>query len=40
MNRELIINKTKKKFEGELLKIVLKQLEDYFELANSSYKPN
>ena len=40
MNKESIINKTKKKFKGELLKIVLKQIEDYFELANSSYKPN
>ena len=40
MNKESIINKTKKKFEGELLKIVLKQIEDYFKIANSSYKPN
>ena len=31
MNKESIINKTKKKFKGELLKIVLKQIEDYLK---------
>ena len=32
---KLIINKTKKKFEGELLKIVLKQIEDAREKAGA-----
>ena len=38
MNRDLIINNTKKKFEGELLDIVLKQVDNYFELAESNYE--
>lgn len=38
MNKELIITNAKKKFKGELLEIVLKQIRDYFELANSDYK--
>jgi len=40
MNKELIINNAKKKFNGELLNIVLKQIDDYFELAESNYKVN
>lgn len=39
MNKEFIINNSKKKFDGELLDIVLKQIDDYFELAKSDYKP-
>ena len=38
MNKELIINNAKKKFNGNLLDIVLKQIDDYFELAESNYK--
>lgn len=38
MNKELIINNAKKKFDGELLDIVLKQIDNYFELAESNYK--
>lgn len=38
MNKEFIINNSKKKFNGELLGIVLKQIDDYFELAESNYK--
>ena len=38
MNKELIIDNAKKKFNGELLNIVLKQIDDYFELAESNYK--
>ena len=38
MNKEFIINNSKKKFDGELLDIVLKQIDDYFELAESNYK--
>lgn len=38
MNKELIINNAKKKFDGELLEIVLKQIDDYFKLAGSDYK--
>lgn len=38
MNKEFIINNSKKKFNGELLDIVLKQIDDYFELAESNYK--
>lgn len=37
MNKELIIKNAKKKFEGELLNIVLKQIEDYYELKGHSY---
>ena len=39
MDKEFIINNSKKKFDGELLDIVLKQIDDYFELAKSDYKP-
>ena len=38
MDRELIINNTKKKFSGELLDIVLNQIDNYFKLAESNYK--
>ena len=38
MNKEFINNNSKKKFDGELLDIVLKQIDDYFELAESNYK--
>lgn len=38
MNKDLVINKAKKKFNGELLDIVLNQIDDYFELAESNYK--
>ena len=38
MNKEFIINNSKKRFNGELLGIVLKQIDDYFELAGSNYK--
>ena len=38
MNKEFIINNSKKKFDGELLNIVLKQIDDYFELVESNYK--
>lgn len=38
MNKELVINNAKKKFNGELLNIVLKQINDYFELDESDYK--
>lgn len=38
MNKELIKNNTKKKFSGELLDIVLNQIDNYFKLAESNYK--
>lgn len=38
MNKELIIKNAKEKFTGELLDIVLKQIDDYFELKESSYQ--
>lgn len=38
MNKEFIINNSKKKFDGELLDIVLKQIDDYFELTESNYE--
>lgn len=38
MNKEIIINNAKKKFKGELLDIVLKQINDFFELYESNYK--
>ncbi len=38
MNKEVIINNCKKHFDGELLNIIIKQINDYFELANSKYK--
>lgn len=38
MNKELVINNAKKKFNGELLNIVLNQIDDYFELEESNYK--
>lgn len=37
MNRDLIIVKVKENFKGELLDIVIEQVNDYFELANSNY---
>lgn len=37
MDKNLIIENAKKKFNGELLGIVLKQIDDYFELAESDY---
>ena len=37
MDKNLIIENAKKKFNGELLEIVIKQIEDYFELAESNY---
>ena len=37
MNKELIIENAKKKFSGELLDIVIKQIKDYFELQESNY---
>lgn len=37
MDKELVINNAKKKFNGELLDIVLKQIDDYFELGESNY---
>lgn len=38
MNKELIIKNAKEKFNGELLEIVLKQIDTYFELKESSYQ--
>ena len=38
MNKEFIIDNVKKKFDGELLDIVLKQVNDYFELSESGYE--
>ena len=37
MDKNLIIENVKKKFNGELLNIVLKQIDNYFELAESDY---
>ena len=37
MDKNLIIENAKKNFNGELLEIVIKQIEDYFELAESNY---
>ncbi len=37
MNKDLIYENVKKKFNGELLDIVMKQIDDYFDLLNSSY---
>lgn len=37
MKKELIIENAKKKFKGELLNIVIKQINDYFELNESNY---
>lgn len=37
MDKNLIIENVKKKFNGELLDIVIKQINDYFELAESNY---
>lgn len=37
MDKILIIENAKKKFKGELLDIVVKQIENYFELAESDY---
>lgn len=38
MDKELVIKNTKKKFDGELLDIILKQIDDYFQLAQSGYQ--
>lgn len=38
MNKEVIITNTKKKFSGELLDIVLKQIDNFFELSESKYQ--
>ena len=38
MNKEYIINNIKKRFSDELLDIVLKQVDNYFELAESNYE--
>ena len=38
MNKDLIIKNAKEKFTGELLNIVLKQIDDYFELKDSKYQ--
>lgn len=38
MNKELVVKNVKEKFDGELLDIILKQIDDYFELAESDYK--
>ena len=38
MNKEYIINNLKKRFSDELLDIVLKQVDNYFELAESNYE--
>ena len=40
MNKELIIENARRKFSGELLEIVLKQIDTYFELRNSNYVIN
>lgn len=37
MNRELVMENAKKKFKGELLDIVITQINDYFQLADSNY---
>ena len=37
MNKDLIVKNTKKVFKGQLQNIVLKQIDDYFELAESNY---
>ena len=37
MNKEEIIKNAKDKFKGELLEIVLKQIDTYFELNDSNY---
>lgn len=37
MDKELIIKNTKNKFNGELLEIVLNQINAYFELKNSGF---
>lgn len=37
MNKEPVISNVKNKFEGELLRIVLEQINNYFELAESNY---
>ena len=37
MNKNLIYESAKTKFEGELLDVVIKQINDYFELKESNY---
>ena len=37
MNKNIVIENAKKKFDGDLLEIVIKQIEDFFELQESSY---
>ena len=38
IDRELVIENSKKKFNGELLDIVLKQIDNYCKLEDSNYK--
>lgn len=38
MNKEISIENAKKKFKGELLNIVLQQINDHYELAESNYE--
>ena len=38
MNKDLVVNNTRKKFKGELLDIILNQINNYFELVNSNYQ--
>lgn len=40
MNKKIIIENAKKKFKGELLDIVLKQINDFFTLKDSNYRIN
>ena len=37
MNKNLIYESAKTKFEGELLDVVIKQINDYIELKESNY---
>lgn len=37
MDKKLILENAKNKFNGELLDVVIKQIDDYFRLAESSY---
>lgn len=38
MNKNIVIEKAKKKFKGELLELVIKQINDYFKLSESNYQ--
>lgn len=40
IDKSIVIENSKKKFEGELLELVLKQINTYFELADSNYVPS